>query len=66
MAMASSDRLDLQEPLSNNLCSDHDFGKSLNSGAHLSALRRTKIGAFKVDEAQSIDGFIESLNVQPI
>ena len=44
----------------------HDFGKALNSGAHLSALRRTRIGAFKVDEAQSIDGFIESLNVQPI
>ena len=44
----------------------HDFGKALNSGAHLSALRRTKIGVFKVDEAQSIDGFIESLNVQPI
>ncbi len=43
----------------------HDFGKALNSGAHLSALRRTKIGAFKVDEAQSIDGFIESLNIQP-
>ncbi len=44
----------------------HDFGKALNSGAHLSALRRTKIGDFKVDEAQSIDGFIESLNVQSI
>ena len=44
----------------------HDFGKALNSGAHLSALRRTKIGDFKVDKALSIDGFIESLNVQPI
>ncbi len=44
----------------------HDFGKALNSGAHLSALKRTKIGDFKVDEAQSIDGFIESLNVQSI
>ena len=28
----------------------HDFGKALNSGAHLSALRRTKIGNFSVDE----------------
>ena len=27
----------------------HDFGKALNSGAHLSALRRTKIGDFNVD-----------------
>lgn len=39
----------------------HDFGKSLNSGAYLSALRRTKIGDFKVDQALSIDEFIESL-----
>ena len=38
-----------------------DFGKALNSGAHLSALRRTRIGDFKVDEAQTIDGFIAAL-----
>ncbi|MGC1514386.1 MAG: tRNA pseudouridine(55) synthase TruB [Maribacter sp.] len=30
----------------------HDFGKALESGAHLSALRRTKIGSFNVDKAQ--------------
>lgn len=29
----------------------HDFGKALNSGAHLSALRRTKIGDFNVEKA---------------
>lgn len=29
----------------------HDFGKALNSGAHLSALRRTKIGDFNVNNA---------------
>ena len=29
----------------------HDFGKALNSGAHLSALRRTKIGDFSVNNA---------------
>lgn len=40
----------------------HDFGKALESGSHLSALRRTKSGDFNVDEAQSIDQFIESLN----
>lgn len=28
-----------------------DFGKALNSGGHLTALRRTKIGDFSVDEA---------------
>ncbi len=30
----------------------HDFGKELGSGAHLTALRRTKIGDFNVDIAQ--------------
>ncbi|WP_299678702.1 tRNA pseudouridine(55) synthase TruB [uncultured Tenacibaculum sp.] len=39
----------------------HDFGIALNSGAHLSVLRRTKIGDFSVENAQNIDGFIESL-----
>lgn len=39
----------------------HDFGKALNSGAHLSALRRTKIGNFSVDHAISVDAFIDSL-----
>lgn len=39
----------------------HDFGKALNSGAHLSALRRTKIGDFSVDHAISVEAFIESL-----
>ncbi|WP_026776455.1 tRNA pseudouridine(55) synthase TruB [Polaribacter sp. Hel_I_88] len=38
-----------------------DFGKALNSGAHLSTLRRTKIGDFSVENATSIEGFIESL-----
>ncbi len=38
-----------------------DFGKSLNSGAHLSALRRTKIGDFLVDDAQTVEGFISSI-----
>lgn len=40
----------------------NDFGKALNSGAHLSALRRTKIGNFSVENASSIDDFIASLN----
>ena len=39
----------------------NDFGKALNSGAHLSVLRRTKIGNFSVENAVSIDGFIEKL-----
>lgn len=39
----------------------NDFGKALNSGAHLSALRRIKIGDFSVKKAVSINEFINSL-----
>lgn len=39
----------------------NDFGKALNSGAHLSALRRTKIGDFNVNNGVSIEAFIASL-----
>jgi tRNA pseudouridine55 synthase len=38
-----------------------DFGKALNSGGHLTALRRTKIGEFSVDTALSVEGFINNL-----
>ena len=38
----------------------HDFGKSLNNGAHLSALRRTKIGGFSVEDAVSVLAFEEA------
>ncbi len=38
-----------------------DFGLALNSGAHLAALRRTKIGAFDVKEAVSPDVFTNQL-----
>lgn len=39
----------------------NDFGKALNSGAHLSALRRTKIGDFDIKDALSLESFIENL-----
>jgi len=39
----------------------NDFGKALQSGAHLSALRRTKIGDFTVKNAISIEDFIARL-----
>ncbi|MET2986034.1 tRNA pseudouridine(55) synthase TruB [Aureibaculum conchae] len=39
----------------------YDFGKALNSGAHLSALRRTKIGEFNVENAQRIDSFLDTI-----
>jgi len=35
----------------------HDFGKTLNSGGHLSALRRTRIGDFCVDDAITVEQF---------
>jgi len=38
----------------------HDFGKALNNGAHLSALRRTKIGGFSVEDATSLDDYIKA------
>ena len=40
----------------------HDFGKALNSGAHLSVLRRTKIGEYHVDNAMSPEDFIAKLS----
>lgn len=39
----------------------NDFGQKLNSGAYLSALRRTRIGNFSVENALSIDDFIAQL-----
>lgn len=42
----------------------HDFGIALNSGAHLTKLRRTKIGEYSVEKAQSIEGFIDSLGME--
>ena len=39
----------------------HDFGKALKSGAHLSELRRTRIGEFKIEEASTPEEFISQL-----
>ncbi len=39
----------------------HDFGKSLNSGAHLSALKRTAIGNYNLQDALTIDKFEDIL-----
>ena len=41
----------------------HDYGRALDSGAHLSALRRTKIGEFSVENAISIEAFVNNLNL---
>ena len=41
----------------------YDFGLSINSGAHLSSLRRTKIGEFSIDNSLSIEKFIKKLEL---
>ncbi len=40
----------------------HDFGQKLGSGAHLTQLRRTRSGDFDVNDAETIEGFLERLN----
>ncbi len=40
----------------------HDYGKAMRSGAHLSALRRTKIGDYHVDDAWDLEALIEHLS----
>ncbi|PRX56554.1 tRNA pseudouridine(55) synthase TruB [Flagellimonas meridianipacifica] len=39
----------------------HDFGKALNSGGHLTKLRRTKIGDFNVSKAVTPEVFRQNL-----
>ncbi|MCH8533969.1 MAG: tRNA pseudouridine(55) synthase TruB [Flavobacteriaceae bacterium] len=41
----------------------HDFGKALESGAHLSRLRRTKIGEYEVENALSVEEFIDQMKI---
>ncbi|MBT8275680.1 MAG: tRNA pseudouridine(55) synthase TruB [Bacteroidia bacterium] len=40
----------------------HDFGKALDNGAHLSELRRTRIGDFIVENAISIEEFAKQIS----
>ena len=40
-----------------------DIGELLGSGAHLTALRRTRVGQQRVEDCWTIDQFIEKLNV---
>ncbi|MFV5698136.1 tRNA pseudouridine(55) synthase TruB [Flavobacterium sp. ZT3R17] len=38
-----------------------DFGKAMNSGSHLTALRRTKIGDYNVNNGMDVETFEQSL-----
>lgn len=40
----------------------NDFGKAMITGSHLSALRRTKIGEFSVENAMSLEDFLQQIN----
>ncbi|MEZ5103709.1 MAG: tRNA pseudouridine(55) synthase TruB [Draconibacterium sp.] len=40
-----------------------DIGEELKCGAYLTGLRRTKIGNLKVEDAMTVDFFIENLNL---
>ena len=39
-----------------------DFGQRLNAGATLIALRRTQSGRFTIDQASSVEQWIEQIN----
>lgn len=39
----------------------HEIGQALQSGAHLTALRRTRSGGFTLENAWSLDEFLENL-----
>ena len=41
-----------------------DIGERLNSGAHLIALRRTRVGNTRVEDCLTIDRFLEKLNTE--
>jgi tRNA pseudouridine55 synthase len=39
----------------------NDVGAALGCGGYLSALRRTRIGAFRVEDAQTLEGFLSEI-----
>lgn len=41
-----------------------DIGQALESGAHLIALRRTKVGEIKVEDCWSVEDFIQTQNIE--
>ena len=43
-----------------------DLGTALGAGAHLSTLRRTRVGPFRVDAARTVEQLAERLEVVPL
>lgn len=44
----------------------HDFGRALQSGAYLTALRRTRIGSFSVENAWDLEKLVEYIEEAPL
>jgi tRNA pseudouridine55 synthase len=44
----------------------HDIGKKLNSGAHLTSLRRTRSGNFKIEDAWNLEELIQRIKTERI
>lgn len=42
----------------------YDMGKALESGAYLTALRRTQVGAFRIEDAWNLEELIEQLDTR--
>lgn len=43
-----------------------DLGEAMNSGAHLTALRRTRVGEYTIDDAMSLDQALELIKDGPV
>lgn len=43
-----------------------DLGEAMNSGAHLTALRRTRVGDYTIDDALSLDQALELIKDGPV
>jgi tRNA pseudouridine55 synthase len=43
----------------------HDLGKALRSGAYLTALKRTQIGDFKLDQAWNLEELVDYIDALP-
>lgn len=43
-----------------------DLGEAMNSGAHLTALRRTRVGDYTIDDAMSLDQALELIKDGPL
>lgn len=44
----------------------HDFGKAVHSGAYLTALRRTKVGDFSIEDAWNLEDLIKYIEESPL